>query len=76
MQLFKKLKLPKIKRYIFAVETHTAYTLLGVWGWSDEHVKRKLQHYIDMDIISMDPAFGQYCDREVDKFPSHVTWII
>lgn len=69
-------KLPKIKRYIFAVETRTERTLIGVWGWSDKHIGKKLKRYIDKDIISRDPGFGRYIDREVDHFPVHVTWII
>ena len=68
------IKLFKIKRYLFAVSTKTEYTLLGVRGFSDKHVKRKLEKLIKYGVIELDERFG--VDREVSKFPSYCTWVI
>lgn len=68
------IKLFKIKRYLFAVSTKTEYTLLGVWGFSDRHVKHKLLKLMKYSNIELVNGFG--VDREVSKFPSYCTWIV
>ena len=68
------MKLPKIKRYVLSVSTPKEYTLLGVWGFSYKHIGRKLNRLVKYHNVELDGGFG--VDREVDKFPPYIKWII
>lgn len=59
-----------IKRIECSVETPDMYSMIGVWGFSYEHIRRKLDRL---------EKYGVYVDgvvpmREVDKFSDTVTW--
>lgn len=58
-----------IRRYLISVETKSECLLLGVWGFSDKHVERKLQR-LNRYGIYYDSGFDIF--RRVDRFPEYV----
>ena len=62
----------KIVRITVPVETPEEYARIGIWGFSWEHIQRKIKRLEDRNIF-VNRGFGPI--KEVDEFPDYLAWV-
>lgn len=63
----------RIIKFVGSFETHDEYTLIGIWGFSEKQVVRKIKRLKQNGIV-YDGVFAPL--REVKHFPSHCEWLV
>lgn len=63
----------RIIKFVGSFETHNKCSLIGIWGFSEKHIMRKIKH-LEQNGIIYDSVFAPL--REVKHFPSYCEWII
>ena len=67
--LFVYPKLPFVKKFVGSFETYDEYILVGIWGFTDNEVKKKVK-YLRRHGIYYDGLFSPI--REVEQFPEYL----
>lgn len=64
--------LPTTKKYIVTIEYNNRYEVWGIYGFSDNHIKKKINKLVKMG-YSIETRFGN--NREVKMFPTYLAEI-
>lgn len=62
-----------IIKFVGSFETSNKYDLIGIWGFSEKHIMRKIKRMEQKGII-YDGVYAPL--REVKHFPSYCEWIV
>ena len=63
----------RIIKFVGSFETRDEYTLIGIWGFSEKQIIRKIKR-LKQNGIAYDGVFAPL--REVKHFPSHCEWLV
>lgn len=62
-----------IIKFVGSFETSDKYDLIGIWGFSEKHIMRKIKR-LEQKGITYDGVYTPL--REVKHFPSYCEWIV